>query len=351
MDSLQSQTTPICRLCLGTTPSADMTLLNCNEHLVESIRQLTTVEALMVDPLYAIYMCTSCQETLEQCIRFRNTCLQNDGTFRQRYQHGVVKVEPDEAVGTFTEVKIEMIVTPDVVEDAPANEWNDIRDEGESDEWELPSPEVSEKVPKKRKEEVAAKKEAPKSDEIPMAQCQVCGKVMKKTGLTAHLGRHKPNRTEYVCQYCQKVFYNSLKLKNHVNGVHTHMYKYACDVCGKTYERTDTLRVHYRAKHTDEKPYECKVCGMRFARDDGRRYHFQKVHQVGKPHECEFCDKAFRRKAEHTLHMRTHTGEKPFNCDICGKAFSKSYNVVIHKKSHQNQAERAAANVAKTGVL
>ncbi|XP_055534233.1 zinc finger protein 182-like isoform X2 [Wyeomyia smithii] len=350
----------LCRLCLQSNSPLSMVLLNQNEGFVKAIFHITSVEAIM-DVTFDVYMCTTCQNLLEQCIQFRTTCLCNDVIFRKTYvKHtGEIELKPNTCLKDGV-VKMEIEMEPLIEElkyEAESNADSDYKPERDTDgtlsaDDTKPSViEIKEKVRKKRgrkprtKDSIASKSK-PKNTSHKV-QCQICGKMVANTNLAAHQQIHDPNRPKLACPHCPAQYTESKRLKLHINNKHTHEVQFSCDRCGKTFASPDSLRVHYIALHTDIKKYECTLCGEKFSRSTSRRHHYKMVHTTIRPYECEYCERTFKFKCDLTLHTRTHTGEKPFECDICHKTFNKSYNVVIHKKSHQNEIERAAEKAMK----
>lgn len=344
---MEVQNSDVCRLCLGSINPCDEIKLNNNQHLIKSIFLITGLEVVS-DSEQCEYLCSQCLSSLEQCVVFRNTCIDNDGVFREMKisLNYVEDCKPEILEHLDMKLDLETNVENTGPDPIDTTEPMDDVDGAFENKPMVPDEEVQPcpKPPAKRKR--IAKKKSNDGTDCPelkkryrdsrKVQCPQCGSMVVHYNLKKHQEIHNPNRRKLRCPHCPKEYAYTSHLKLHISANHTHELEYTCDRCGKLYQNRNSLNEHYRAAHSDERRYACTVCGERFATASSRSYHQLKMHSTARPFACEYCDKTFKFKCDFVVHTRIHTGEKPYKCDICGKTFNKSYNVVIHKKSHQN---------------
>ncbi|GFR85556.1 zinc finger protein 420 [Elysia marginata] len=216
---------------------------------------------------------------------------------------------------------------------------------------------------------------------IKMAECDVCGKIVRRNYLTNHklchsskdaficevcgkgfsrkanlkkhgivhlkpserpvleprLWKPQPNREKkYVCTVCGKAFANRIHLVIH-NRTHTGEKPHMCDVCGKGFITAQALK-HHEVVHTKVKAHKCKTCGESFTLlSNLKRHHL--IHTGQKPYQCDFCGKSFFQKVHLENHRRIHTGEKPYQCSRCGKKFSDPSTLHKHRAKHEKELE------------
>ncbi|XP_078405625.1 uncharacterized protein LOC144684996 [Cetorhinus maximus] len=105
---------------------------------------------------------------------------------------------------------------------------------------------------------------------------------------------------------------------------------FKCEYCGRRFLRKAQLTMHRRT-HTGEKPYVCDECGRGFAEKSNLNDH-RRTHTGERPYACTFCVKAFHRSTHLKVHLRRHTGEKPYKCDDCKKTFVDSSSLQKHRR-------------------
>lgn len=139
-------------------------------------------------------------------------------------------------------------------------------------------------------------------------------------------------RQLYCCQVCQKVFNNSISLKQHMI-VHSSKKPFQCKACGKSFKRSSTLSTHMLI-HSDTRPFECQFCGKRFHQKSDMKKHTY-IHTGEKPHQCSFCGKSFSQSSNLITHCRKHKGFQPFSCDECGVSFMRKVDLRRHMYTHE----------------
>lgn len=136
----------------------------------------------------------------------------------------------------------------------------------------------------------------------------------------------------YHCEICDKVFNNSISLKQHMI-VHSSKKPFHCISCGKSFKRSSTLSTHMLI-HSDTRPFECQFCGKRFHQKSDMKKHTY-IHTGEKPHQCSFCGKSFSQSSNLITHCRKHKGFKPFSCDDCGVSFMRKVDLRRHMYTHE----------------
>lgn len=136
----------------------------------------------------------------------------------------------------------------------------------------------------------------------------------------------------YRCDVCDKVFNNSISLKQHMI-VHSSKKPFQCKTCGKSFKRSSTLSTHMLI-HSDTRPFECHFCGKRFHQKSDMKKHTY-IHTGEKPHQCSFCGKSFSQSSNLITHCRKHKGFKPFSCDDCGVSFMRKVDLRRHMYTHE----------------
>ncbi|XP_018564616.1 zinc finger protein 2-like [Anoplophora glabripennis] len=167
--------------------------------------------------------------------------------------------------------------------------------------------------------------------------CKDCNKRVKS--LKQHIKKfHSLVKEQRVvkkikCEFCEKIFSNSYKLKIHTR-THTGQLPYKCKYCERRTLTRSRLKDHERT-HTKEKPYICNICGKGLSQSSALRTHMRQ--HTGRPEVCNLCSKTFCRKSELKLHLSKHKGEKPFLCTDCGRTFAQRSHLSEHMASHSDE--------------
>jgi growth factor independent 1 len=144
-------------------------------------------------------------------------------------------------------------------------------------------------------------------------------------------GQRSNQKRYYSCKICEKIFNNSISLKQHLI-VHSSRKPFACHVCEKSFKRSSTLSTHMLI-HSDTRPFECEFCGKKFHQKSDMKKHTY-THTGEKPHCCTFCGKSFSQSSNLITHCRKHKGFKPFSCQECGVAFFRKVDLRRHYYLH-----------------
>ena len=106
------------------------------------------------------------------------------------------------------------------------------------------------------------------------------------------------------CKLCDKSYYSTQKLKNHMRKRHLGKTPYQCGECQRYYGDSQSLRIHLK-KHAPEgeegEQFICGVCNKSFPT-------VVKLNQQSEKHQdirCEYCNKSFA--YIHT--MKAHAAE------------------------------------------
>ncbi|KAJ8724622.1 hypothetical protein PYW08_016096 [Mythimna loreyi] len=121
---------------------------------------------------------------------------------------------------------------------------------------------------------------------------------------------------------------------------------YVCPTC-KVDQGTDA---QFHA-HLKTHPLECLTCGKCFFRRANLSLHI-KTHLGIKNYKCEVCEKRFVTRQKLTEHHNVHTGRTPIKCTVCDDTFRRYSNMVQHRDRH-HLAKRAKVRdfVCQCGVV
>lgn len=181
----------------------------------------------------------------------------------------------------------------------------------------------------------------PRKDADKKFACEICGQEFKrKKNIVVHTRRVHNNERSYVCEICNKGFYERTAWEQH-KIVHTNEKPFVCELCKKGFKTEQRLTVHMEYHEETRTPstktrsemYMCTYCGKQIRSLAGFIGH-QRIHTKELPYECEVCKKKFRTSTSFTSHKRIHTGEKPYKCTICPKRFRMYHFLSNHKLSH-----------------
>lgn len=144
-------------------------------------------------------------------------------------------------------------------------------------------------------------------------------------------GQRSAQKRFYTCHICEKIFNNSISLKQHLI-VHSSKKPFTCHICQKAFKRSSTLSTHMLI-HSDTRPFECEFCGKKFHQKSDMKKHTY-THTGEKPHCCTFCGKSFSQSSNLITHCRKHKGFKPFSCGDCGVSFFRKVDLRRHYYLH-----------------
>ena len=138
--------------------------------------------------------------------------------------------------------------------------------------------------------------------------------------------QNNPDKIQFKCDSCGKVFRDSNELNNHIS---THQYDlFRCMRCFKVCRSQFSFEKHMET-HTGTE-IRCKVCDKRFDLKTSLINHMQ-MHSDDKV-RCETCGKTFQYHQNAIEHIRyAHHDTKTVPCPVCGKFYQTPTNMRSHR--------------------
>ena len=135
--------------------------------------------------------------------------------------------------------------------------------------------------------------------------CEDCGYVAQSS---KHFHAHRQNHHKKVkCQICNESFPGKLALLSHKDL--KHKTSIPCPTCGKLFARQQHLHNHIKRVRTkyEERTHKCQYCEKAFTESTKLKSHVASAHTKDKPFKCRFhCGKAFNDHGNRTKHEKIH---------------------------------------------
>ena len=164
-------------------------------------------------------------------------------------------------------------------------------------------------------------------------ECDKCEKKFEtRAGLQYHKNVTHQSGTKYICDHCQKVYYDVGPYKSHLLFAHGRK-KIVCETCGSMFFTVSKLNAHINSVHRLAQTWQCVECDVKFSNGASFRRHKAIKHAKAK-YPCEYCPARFTSKASFQSHLREHS---IFICKLCGSTFNKeqlfnSHMLGVHKQ-------------------
>ena len=170
-------------------------------------------------------------------------------------------------------------------------------------------------------------------------QCSICNEEVKfGYPLKKHMALNHDGEI-FTCSLCEKKYYSSKSLKDHVELVHEKKESCVCNLCGKTYTSRTGLHEHIKRSH-EGKLAKCQKCDFtcNYSNPQTLRNHMERVHE-GKIYYCSKCPEQFPsmyRLESHIAHI--HDKSQLFQCPKCENTYRteqglKEHIAFVHEKS------------------
>ena len=126
--------------------------------------------------------------------------------------------------------------------------------------------------------------------------------------LNTHIKRkHEKTAETYMCDKCERSFFEVSKLKKHIEAVHEGIRHHQCNQCHKFYSEKSELRIHISCVHEKLKPFKCELCGKSFGRKTDVNNHPCKNNpKTYEKSPCLICQKIYK----NTLTLDSHMKQK-----------------------------------------
>jgi DNA-directed RNA polymerase subunit RPC12/RpoP len=207
-------------------------------------------------------------------------------------------------------------------------------DDEEEEEYESKPPPVKRRKP--LKDGALIKLETP-------FKCDHCGmKFAHKKSIYRHVLRQHKEKLDASCELCNRVFANSIALRNHQRAAHKIAIdndgkEHQCPYCVQKFELKTYLQKHLKLH--DNVLYNCEECGKNFRSNKYLTAH-RRLHSEEPKIQCSICNKVFMFQFNLREHMGIHSNaEKLFNCEQCNKSFRTQMLLKLHTLNHPTVTE------------
>merc|ERR1719318_1802523 len=133
----------------------------------------------------------------------------------------------------------------------------------------------------------------------------------------------------------------------HVETTHTEKTEHICNICEKQFTRKDVLQKHQKIVHQIEKRrvtlpgindgdrfFDCHICEKIFKEKFVLNRHLETVHNDNcAKYQCNECEKQFKRKDHLQKHIKTHI---KIICETCLKQFKSKDGLKAHRIGSTN---------------
>ena len=117
-------------------------------------------------------------------------------------------------------------------------------------------------------------------------------------------------------------------MKRHVR-IHTDTKPYSCRYCSDRFMWYSQLKQHLLESHNEGTWLVCNICQKKFFRSCDLNEHVH-CHEDVKPYVCSECPKHFCGASKLKRHKLVHIDVKSFGCILCDKSFKHKRSVVKH---------------------
>jgi uncharacterized C2H2 Zn-finger protein len=117
-----------------------------------------------------------------------------------------------------------------------------------------------------------------KHSNVDAIKCEYCGKGFgRKADYSLHVKRSHLERTDQYCHICGKIFKNAKSLEDHM--VYHEEPKFPCPIenCPHTYHKANQLKVHLNV-HANVREHACHLCDKKYFYSKNLRDHLKKFH-------------------------------------------------------------------------
>lgn len=169
----------------------------------------------------------------------------------------------------------------------------------------------------------------------------ICGLCLETFPRKVNLRNHQitvHNGNAYACNLCDCMTRTYGAIKIHIVRTHSHERTFLCQHCAQSYKFIWELQRHVRKTHmglTRERSNSCHLCDKKFFTSQTLKQHINSVHLNLRPFHCSIdgCGKTFNKKINLKCHRQVHTKENLFACIICDKKFTFKGNLKAHLKN------------------